>query len=207
MPRQRHGFGHSQTPSTDECPLDPTLARRISNAGPPPSRGFATPGTASDAPSLPRPVKGRGLDQAASPRAHRSGAFEATRRSSTSANETIRKHDHRTIDTRPLTRAPTRLSPRRRPLSGPVRGGALLHLRLTGAARGPRSRGLSGQGPFDVDLRSRAPRQAPSSRDGSQWRLRPNPMWLGHLASRCRSPPGWSRRGDARCANEPDDIS
>lgn len=106
MPRQRHRFGHSQTPSTDECPLDPTLARRASNAGPPPSRGFATPSPASDAPSLPRPVKGRGLDQAASPRAHRSGAFEATRRSSTSANETIRKHDHRTFDTRPCLVCP-----------------------------------------------------------------------------------------------------
>jgi len=87
--------------------------------------------------------------------------------------------------------------------SMPVRGSFLSHLRLTGAARGPRSRGLSGQGPCCVDSRSRAPRQAPSSRDGSQWRLRPNPMWLGHLVSRLRSPPDWSRRGDARCANEP----
>jgi hypothetical protein len=41
------------------------LRAGISNAGPPPSRGFATPGPASDAPSLPRPVKGRGLDPAA----------------------------------------------------------------------------------------------------------------------------------------------
>lgn len=32
--------------------------------------------------------------------------------------------------------------------SGPVRGDFLSHPRLTGAARGPRSRGLSGQGPF-----------------------------------------------------------
>lgn len=89
------------------------------------------------------------------------------------------------------------------PARGPVRGGFLSHPRLTGAARGPRSRGLSGQGPFDVDSRSRALRQAPSSRDGSRWRLRPNPMWLGHLVSRCRSPPGWSRRGVARCAAIP----
>jgi hypothetical protein len=104
-------------------------------------------------------------------------------------------------DRHPASDAPTRLSPGRRPV--PVRGSSLLHPRLTGAARGPRSRGLSGQGPFDVDSRSRAPRQAPSSRDGSRWRLRPNPMWLGHLVSRLRSPPGWSRRGDERCANEP----
>jgi hypothetical protein len=34
------------------------------------------------------------------------------------------------------------------PARGPVRGGLLSHPRLTGAARGPRSRGLSGQGPF-----------------------------------------------------------
>lgn len=87
--------------------------------------------------------------------------------------------------------------------SVPVRGSFLSHLRLTGAARGPRSRGLSGQGPCCVDSRSRAPRQAPSCCDGSQWRLRPNPMWLGHLVSRLRSRPDWSRRGDARCANEP----
>jgi hypothetical protein len=74
--------------------------------GPATEPRFCHPGPASDAPSLPRPVKGRGLDQAASPRAHRSGAFEATRRSSTSANETIRKHDHRTIDTRLRMRRP-----------------------------------------------------------------------------------------------------
>jgi len=65
MPRQRHRFGCSRTPSIDECPLGPTLARRTSNASPPPSRGFATPCPASDALSLPRPVRGRRLDLAA----------------------------------------------------------------------------------------------------------------------------------------------
>lgn len=84
--------------------------------------------------------------------AHRSRALEAARRSSTSANETIRKHDHRTIDTRLRIRRPDF---RRFAARWPVRGSFLLHPRLTGAARGPRSRGLSGQGPL-MSIRARA---------------------------------------------------
>jgi hypothetical protein len=44
-----------RTPSIDECPLGPALARRTSNADPPPAAGFATGRRASDAPSPARP--------------------------------------------------------------------------------------------------------------------------------------------------------
>jgi hypothetical protein len=52
----------------------------------------------------PSPREGEEARPCRFPGAHRSGALEATRRPSTSANETIRKHDHRTIDTRPRMR-------------------------------------------------------------------------------------------------------
>jgi len=94
--------------------------------------------------------------------AHRSRALEAARRSSTSANETIRKHDHRTIDTQPRTFSDLTYVGHRS--LKPVRGWFLLHPRLTGAARGPRSRGLSGQGPsMSIRARARPDRHPPAA--------------------------------------------
>jgi len=205
MPRQRHRFGRSQTPSIDECPLNLTLAHQISNASPPPIRGFATPGPASDAPSLPRPVKGRGLDLAAFVSSSLSCA-----RGHASFVDFCQRDDPqaRPSDVRYLAPiASPRLSPRRRSLSAGPRWCPLASPFDRSSSRTAEPRSL-GSGAFLYRVRARAlARQAPSSRDGSQWRLRPNPMWLGHLVSRDRSPPGWSRRGDARSANEPADIS
>jgi len=55
-PQARQGprIERARAPSIDECPLDPALARGISNADPPPCAGFCHPGPASDALSLPR---------------------------------------------------------------------------------------------------------------------------------------------------------
>lgn len=86
--------------------------------GPATEPRFCHPGPGFQRSFAPSPREGEGARPRRVSGAHRSGAFEATRRSSTSANETIRKHDHRTIDTRPRTLAPTRLSPRRRLLGG-----------------------------------------------------------------------------------------
>lgn len=101
-PVKERGSERSRTPSIDECPLDPALARLASNADPPPIPRFCHLGPASNAPSPSRPLFWRG--GGARPRrypcsSHR--ALVAKRRSSTSAIESIRKHDRRTFDTRP----------------------------------------------------------------------------------------------------------
>lgn len=117
MPRQRHRFVRSQTPSIDECPLDPALAHRISNAGPPPCRGFATPDPASDAPSLSRPVRGRGLDLAAL----RSSSLRCARGHASFVDFCQRDDPQaRPSDDRhpAASHAPTRLSPDRHRSSG-----------------------------------------------------------------------------------------
>lgn len=69
--------------------------------GPATEPRFCHPGPGFRRSFAPSPREGEGARPCRSPGAHRSGALEATRRPSTSANETIRKHDHRTFDTRP----------------------------------------------------------------------------------------------------------
>ena len=85
----------------------------------------------------------------------------------------------------------------------PVRGRLLEHPRVSGAVRGPQSRVVPGQGPCQRSIGelSRSARQAPSVRDGSRGRLRPDPMWLGHLMSRDRVRRSGSRSWRrSRCA-------
>lgn len=96
-PRQGRWFQRPEAPSIAECPLGPPplSERRTSNASPPPVPGLRRPDPASDAPSPPRSEEGAARPRPL-PRAHRTRAHLATRRSSTSAIETIHKHDRRT---------------------------------------------------------------------------------------------------------------
>jgi len=106
------------------------------------------------------------------PGAHHALARLTTRRPSTSAIESIRKHDRRTCDTRPgcghsacAARATFPVGPRISPRPSPC---------YRGSAETAESSFL-GSGAFRWS-RARARFQAPSRRDGSRERLCPNPI-------------------------------
>jgi len=125
----------------------PTLLHR-----PAPERGTARP----------RPL----------PCVHHARALLATRRSSTSAIETIHKHDLRTPKPSSFGGRSTFIELLAHG-AGPHFDGAAAGFPMTIPSK--RSRGFTGQGPLVRDLLSRGPAGLPR-RDGSLRRLRPNPI-------------------------------
>lgn len=177
----------SEAPSIDECPLDaPPPFRRTTNLEREPATGLgALPpvNPASDAPSPPRSGEEMARPRPL-PRALHARALLATRRSSTSAIETICKHDLRTSKPGDAStdRVAVRLVTRCRSTFAELlvlrnrSSFRLGHRRFyTTMIQSKGSRGFTGQGPFGCiaidDCFAGLLRD-----DGSSWRLRPNPI-------------------------------